>query len=181
MLTGRFVSSQETRDGAYDGTPTSNLLVNRFGEDTEIVIPPPITAVPSPECEHDPSFRDKHIAAIRNKARMVWQFSSGYNQRSRGETQMDRWKTVIGPKLKARNFPNQITEVWVGTNTLNKMAELGRPEYEAIVWPKLRVRAGSSLYLIRETRLKKSICAMTAVPWMHHPENLQRIQVRCNL
>ncbi|MFW8609915.1 hypothetical protein [Rhizobium beringeri] len=35
---------------------------------------------------------------------------TAYNQRSRVETQMGRWKTVIGQKLKARNFDNQKTE-----------------------------------------------------------------------
>ena len=32
-------------DGAYDGTPTSDLLVKLFGADVEITIPPPKTAV----------------------------------------------------------------------------------------------------------------------------------------
>jgi hypothetical protein len=41
---------------------------------------------------------------------------------------------VIGPKLKARNFPNQKTEVRIGTNILNKMNVngLGRAKYEAV-------------------------------------------------
>jgi len=61
---------------------------------------------------------------------MAWQVSSGYNQRSRGETQMGRWKMVIGPKLKARSFPNQKTEAKIGACILNKMTALGRPEVE---------------------------------------------------
>lgn len=119
-------------DGAYDGNPTSDLLADRFGETVEIIIPPPITAVLSPISTHDPSPRDRHIADIRNNGRMAWQVSSGYNQRSRIEAQMDRWKTVIGPRLKARNFSNQETEVRIGVNILNKMNELGRPRFEAI-------------------------------------------------
>lgn len=91
-------------DGAYDGTPTSNLLMQRFGETVEIIIPPPFTAVSGPQSRHDPTQRDKHIAAIRDKGRRAWQVSSGYNQRSRGETQKGRWKTVIGSKLKARSL-----------------------------------------------------------------------------
>ena len=118
-------------DGAYDGTPTSDLLMAHFGEDVEIVIPPPKTAVPSPQSEHKPSRRDHHIAEIRDKGRMAWQINSGYNQRSRGETHIGRWKAVIGPKLKARNFQNQKTEVRIGVHILNKMTELGRPEFEA--------------------------------------------------
>jgi hypothetical protein len=117
-------------DGAYDGDPTSDLLVERFGEAIEIIIPPPITAVPSPEAARDPTTRDKHITAIRDQGRMAWQASSGYNQRSRGEAQMGRWKTVIGPKLKARNLPNQKTEVRIGSAILNKMNELGRARFK---------------------------------------------------
>ena len=119
-------------DGAYDGDPTSELLVSRFGDSVEIIIPPPITAVPSPTSDVDPTPRDKHIATIRDKGRMAWQIASGYNQRSRGETQMGRWKTVIGPKLKARSFPNQKTEIRIGVNILNKMTELGRPKFEVV-------------------------------------------------
>ena len=94
-------------DGAYDGDPTSDLLMNRFGENVEIIIPPPRNAIPNPASDHDPTSRDKSIATIRDNGRMAWKVSSGYNQRSWGETQMGRWKTVIGPKLKARNFQNQ--------------------------------------------------------------------------
>ncbi|MFT7439950.1 MAG: hypothetical protein ACI83E_001438 [Sulfitobacter sp.] len=55
---------------------------------------------------------------------------SGYNQRSRVETLTGRWKTVIGPKLKARSFENQKTEAKIGTRILNRMTELGRPNFE---------------------------------------------------
>jgi hypothetical protein len=118
-------------DGAYDGDPISDLLMARFGEEIEIVIPPPSNAVLSPQAPDNPTPRDKRIVEIRDKGRMAWQVSSGYNQRSRGETQMGRWKMVIGDKLCARNFENQKTEARIGVTILNKMTELGRPEFEA--------------------------------------------------
>ncbi len=117
-------------DGAYDGDPTSDLLVKLFGVDVEITIPPPKTAVLSAEAAVNPTLRDQRISAIRTGGRVAWQVSSGYNQRSRAETQMGRWKMVIGPKLKARSFPNQKTEARIGTNILNKMTELGRAKFE---------------------------------------------------
>jgi len=61
---------------------------------------------------------------------MAWQLSSGYNHRSRIETQMGRGKAVIGPKLKARSFENQRTEARIGVRVLNRMTELGRPSFE---------------------------------------------------
>ncbi len=61
---------------------------------------------------------------------MTWQARSGYSRRSRGEAYMSRWKTVIGPKLQARSFPNQKTEARIGTYILNKMTGLGRAKFE---------------------------------------------------
>ena len=63
-------------------------------------------------------------------SRVAWQKSTGYNQRSRGETLMGRWKGIIGPKLKARSFENQKTEVKIGVQVLNRMTGLGRPSFE---------------------------------------------------
>jgi hypothetical protein len=117
-------------DGAYDGEPTSDLLVARFGSTIEVTIPPPKNAVPSPNAAQDPTVRDRHIADISVRGRMGWQRASGYNQRSWAETLMSRWKTVIGPKLKARSFKNQKTEAKIGVRILNRMAELGRPNFE---------------------------------------------------
>jgi hypothetical protein len=117
-------------DGAYDGNPTSVLLAARFGSMTEVIIPPPKNAVFSPNAAQHPTSRDRHIAEIESKGRIAWQKSSGYNQRSRGETLMGRWKTVIGSKLKARTFNNQKTEANIGVRVLNRMTELGRPNFE---------------------------------------------------
>ena len=61
---------------------------------------------------------------------MAWQKAIGYNQRTRGETLMGRWKTVIGPKPKARYFENQKTEARIGARVLNWVTGLGRPRFE---------------------------------------------------
>lgn len=124
--------SQFLGDGAYDGEPTSDLLLKRFGSAVEIIIPPPKNAVPSPNAAVNPTLRDQRLATIRTGGRMAWQVSSGYNQRSRGETLMGRWKLVIGPKLQAINFPNQKTEAKIGSHILNKMTELGHPEFDVV-------------------------------------------------
>ncbi len=117
-------------DGAYDRDPTSDLLAARFGSTIEVTIPPPRNAIQSLNAARDPTARDCHIAEIAARGRMAWQKSTGYNQRSRGETLMGRWKTVIGPKLKARNFENQKTEAKIGVRVLNRMTGLGRPSFE---------------------------------------------------
>jgi hypothetical protein len=45
---------------------------------------------------------------------------------------MGRWKTVIGLRLKARNFYNQQTEAKIGVRVLNRMTELGRPKFKRV-------------------------------------------------
>jgi len=117
-------------DGAYDGSSTRDLLVERFGAMIEIAIPPPKNATFSPNAAQHLTARDRAIAQIKAHGRMAWQKTSGYNQRSRGETQMSRWKTVIGPKLKARSLENQKTEAKIGVRVLNRMTGLGHPRFE---------------------------------------------------
>uniref|UniRef100_UPI0001805F21 transposase n=1 Tax=Octadecabacter antarcticus TaxID=1217908 RepID=UPI0001805F21 len=79
-------------DGAYDGEPTCAALTERFGSAIKVAIPPRKNAVLSPDATQNLSIRDRHIADIRAHGRMAWQKSSGYNQWSRGETLMGRWK-----------------------------------------------------------------------------------------
>ena len=117
-------------DGAYDGASTRDLLRERYGETLDVVMPPPKNAVTRPQSARDPTVRDRHIAQIRSNGRMAWQVATGYNQRSRIETQIGRWKGVIGPKLKSRSFSRQITEIQVGQKVLNTMTALGRPVFE---------------------------------------------------
>ena len=119
-------------DGAYDGASTRNLLRQRYGETLDVVIPPPKDAVIRLQSARDATVRDRHIAQIRSNGCMAWQTATGYNQRSRIETQMGRWKSVIGPKLKSRSFSRQITEIQLGRKVLNTMTALGRPVFERI-------------------------------------------------
>jgi hypothetical protein len=77
-------------DGAYDGEPTYDLLAARLGSMIKVAILPPKNAILSPNPARNQSIRDPHITGIGAHGRMAWQKSSGYNQRSRGETQMGR-------------------------------------------------------------------------------------------
>ncbi len=84
----------------------------------------------SPDAARNPTIRDRQTTEIKAYGRIAWQKTSGYNQRSRGETLMGRRKAVIGTKLKARSFENQKTEARIGVRVLNRMNELGRPSFE---------------------------------------------------
>ena len=62
----------------------------------------------------------------------MWSTPRRTSRGSRIETQIGRWKGVIGPKLKSRSFSRQITEIKVGQKVLNTMTALGRPVFERI-------------------------------------------------
>src|SRR5271166_2981962 len=115
-----------TADGAYDGAPTYQTIA-AHGEDTEVVIPPRSTSVPSgvsgPLVQ-----RDRHLKTIMERGRLAWQAATGYGQRSLVETTMGRYKVLIGPRLHGRGFPAQQTEAAIGVAVLNRMLVSGRPE-----------------------------------------------------
>ena len=60
---------------------------------------------------------------------MAWQNASGYNKRARIEATVNRWKRVIGDELHAHTDERRATEVAVAVHALNRMLELGRPNY----------------------------------------------------
>jgi hypothetical protein len=117
---------QFTADGAYDGKPTYQTIL-QHSSTANIVIPPRVTAVESGDTG-PPGQRDKHIAAIASDGRLKWQAATGYGKRALIETAIGRYKGLIGRRLRARSFPAQQTEVAIGCIVLNRMLACGRPE-----------------------------------------------------
>ena len=72
-----------------------------------------------PQSARDPTVRDRHIAPIGRNGRMACDVLKGYNWPSRIETEIGRWKSVIGPRFQSRRFSWQITEIQVGQKVLN--------------------------------------------------------------
>ncbi|SDQ12722.1 Transposase DDE domain-containing protein [Pseudovibrio sp. Tun.PSC04-5.I4] len=118
-------------DGAYDGTPTRQEIADRF-DGVEVIIPPPKTAIPSPEAATAPTARDREILLIEKHGRIGWQKQKEYGRRSRGETLMARYKQIIGTSLKSRKFANQKTEAKINVSVLNRMTDLERPTFERV-------------------------------------------------
>jgi hypothetical protein len=88
-----------TADGAYEGMPTYDVVAGH-GADIRVIVPPHVTAVLSAETEH-PSQRDRQILSIAAQGRLGWQEDTDYGQRAPVETAMGRYKSVIGPRLRA--------------------------------------------------------------------------------
>ena len=79
-------------------------------------------------CKAAPQARDEILRAIRHKGRKHWKRQRGYHRRSLAETQMFRYKQIIGDKLRARALANQQVESRLGCAILNRMTHLGRPD-----------------------------------------------------
>jgi len=116
-----------TADSAYDGMPTCEVVA-AYGEDIRVIIPPHGPAALSAEAMHNPSQRDQHILSIAARGRLGWQEETDYGQRALVETAMGRYKTLIGPRLRARSFSAQQAEAAVGVAVLNRMLDAGSPD-----------------------------------------------------
>ena len=120
-------------DGAYDAEPVYRAVTERQSHaPPAVIIPPRVTAVPSPTAEMMPSPRDRHLQSIQEKGRRAWQKAVGYGKRSLVETAMFRYKTLIGPTLRARKFAAQKVEARVACSVINRMTELGMPVSQRI-------------------------------------------------
>ena len=97
--------------------------------DAAVVVPPRSGAVPSDTAETVPTQRDRHLRVIAERGRMGWQKASGYNWRALVEADISRWKRVVGDGLRSRTDGRQETEVAIAVDALNRMLDLGRPEY----------------------------------------------------
>ena len=97
-----------------------------------MIVPPRATAVPSETAERAPTQRDRHLQCVTEHGRMGWQTRSGCNTRARAEAAIARWKQVIGDGLRSRRDERRATEVEVAVHALNRMLELGRPNYVRI-------------------------------------------------
>ena len=120
-----------TGDGAYDRDDVYAAAAARH-PDADVVVPPRSGAVPSGTAETAPTRRDRHQGCIAERGRMGWQKASGYNRRALVEADVSRWKRVIGDGLRSRTNERQATEVAIAAKVLNRMLDLGRPEYVRI-------------------------------------------------
>ncbi len=120
-----------TGDGAYDRDDVyAAVAVRHPGAD--VVVPPRSGAVPSGTAETAPTRRDAHLRCIAERGRMGWQRASGYKRRALVEADVSRWKRVIGDGLRFQTDGRRATEVAIAAHVLNRMLDLGRPEYVRI-------------------------------------------------
>jgi len=121
-------------DGAYDTVDCREAIHDRGGRQ---VIPPDKNAklqrknrIPALK-ERDEAIR--RIQELGDEGRDRWKQEIGYHRRSRVETLMFRYKTVLGDRLASRREWTQATEVAIKLDALNRMTELGMPKHYKVL------------------------------------------------
>jgi len=99
-----------TADGAYDRDDVYAEVAARH-PDADVVAPPRSSAVPSASAEAAPTRRDRHLRVIAERGRMGWQKASGYGWRALVESDISRWKRVIGDGLRS-----PIADAWAASD-----------------------------------------------------------------
>jgi hypothetical protein len=117
-----------TADGAYDHDGVYAEIAARHPEASAIV-PPRRNAVPSDTADTAPTKRDHHLKVIAERGRKAWQKGSGYHWRALVEADISRFKRVMGDGPRSRTDRCRTTEMVIVAAALNRMLELGRPEY----------------------------------------------------
>jgi len=117
-----------TADGAYDQDGVYREIAARVPE-ASVIVPPRSSAVPSETAKTAPTMRDRHLQIIAERGRMAWQKASGYNWRALVEADISHFKRVIGDGLRSRTDRRRATEVAIAVDAMNRMLELGRPDY----------------------------------------------------
>jgi transposase len=118
-----------TADAAYDTLAIYDAAAER---DTQVVVPPSKSATRSRQRRSRSSARDRTIMKVKEIGRRQWKNESGYHRQARVENTFFRYKTIIGPRLRARHRESQQAEAIIACNILNRMTALGRPESFAI-------------------------------------------------
>ena len=120
-----------TADGAYNQDVVYCEVAARH-PDATVIVPPRFSAVPSATAKTAPAQRDQHLRTIAERGCMGWRKVSGYNWRALVEADIARFKRVIGGGLHSRTNGRRATEVAIAVRALNRLLELGRPEYVRI-------------------------------------------------
>jgi IS5 family transposase len=112
-------------DAAYD---TIAIYAASAARDAKAVVPPAKSSTRSRRRRSSSSARDRTIMRVKEIGRRQWKKESGYHRQARVENTFFRYKTIIGPRLRARHPKSQKAEAIIACNILNRMTALGRPE-----------------------------------------------------
>ena len=114
-----------TADAAYDTLAIYDVSAARG---VEVIVPPSKRATRSRQPRSPSSDSDCTIMRVKDSGRRQWKKESGYHRQARVENTFFRYKTIVGPRLRARHTGARRTEALMACNILNRMIAIGMPE-----------------------------------------------------
>jgi hypothetical protein len=114
-----------TGDAAYD---TIAIYDASAARGADVVVPPMKSSTRSRRRRSRSTARDRTVMRVKEIGRRQWKKESGYHRQSRVENTFFRYKTIVGPRLRARHPESQEAEAVIACNILNRMTDLGMPE-----------------------------------------------------
>ena len=117
-------------DTAYDAAVVYEALEGHVPNRSPRVLIPPRKGAQRAQQSATTRQRNRNIAAQARVGKRKWQTESGYSKRSKVETTFYRYKTILGPAMRARRLVSQRVEASIGCKILNAITALGMPTGE---------------------------------------------------
>ena len=76
--------------------------------------------------------RDESIEYINKHSKARWKRKVDYHRRALVENVFSRWKTIFGENIRSKIPSSQQVEVTLKSFILNKMTDLGMPQWKNI-------------------------------------------------
>ncbi len=119
-------------DTAYDTLGVYQTIENhRTDRSPRVLIPPRKGAQLAPTSTATRQ-RNRNLRSRDRLGKRAWHTASGYSKRSKVETTFFRFKTIVGPAMRARGLASQRVEARMGCRILNRMTALGMPDGQMI-------------------------------------------------
>ncbi len=119
-------------DSAYDDISVYGAIEDHNDDRSPRVLIPPRKGA---QVRSNSSISRERNRNIRSQARLGkrrWHTESGYSKRSKVETVFYRYKSLVGPSMRARRLASQRVEARIGCKILNHMTALGMPDGKMI-------------------------------------------------
>ena len=124
--------SSARADTAYDARGVYEALDNHRAHYSPRVLIPPRKDAQLASASATTRQRNRNIREQARLGKRKWHTESGYSKRSKIETTFYRYKTLLGPAMRARGLASQRVEARIGCKILNTMTALGLPCSEMI-------------------------------------------------
>ncbi len=119
-------------DAAYDASGVYAATVNHRADRSPRVLIAPRKDAQRASKSANTWERNRNIRARARLGKRSWHVEWGYSKRSKVKTTFYRYKTNIGPAMRARGLASQRVEAGMGCRILNTMSALGMPDGELI-------------------------------------------------